>query len=337
MDLEILKVLIEKEYGISVLEVQKIKGIYKIRGTSGIYCLKRIKYDFPHFIFIKEAMSHLQKNGFNNIPTFIKTLSGGEYISLGEYGFGYLNPFLLVRESNYDNPIDVEMAVNVLADLHIKTRGFEVKDYMRPRVSWKIWPETFSTRRDEIIDFKNRIERKKFLTEFDEIYYGLIQYNLDLARRAIDNLEKTKYYELMDEEMKLKGFCHHDFAHHNVLINEEGNISIIDFDYCILDTHLHDLSSILIRVMKNGKWSLDTAKFILDNYNKTYGIRQDEIPVMAAFIQFPQEFWQVGIQYYWEEQRWGEEFFTRKLKKIEEDMYLREEFVREFSVLIYGG
>lgn len=337
MDLDLLKVLIEKEYGIIVLEVQKIKGIYKIRCTNGIYCLKRIKYDFPHFIFIKEAMNHLQANGFNNIPVFIKTLSGSDYISLGEYGFGYLNPFLLVRESNYDNPIDVEAAVNVLASLHIKTRGFEVKDYMRPRVAWKIWPETFNTRRDEIIDFKNRIERKKVLTEFDEIYYGLIQYNLDLARRTIDNLERTKYYELMDEEMKLKGFCHHDFAHHNVLINEDGNISIIDFDYCILDTHLHDLSSILIRVMKNGKWSLDTAKFILDNYNKTYGIRQEEIPVMAAFIQFPQEFWQVGIQYYWEEQPWGEEFFIRKLKKIEEDMYLREEFGNEFSSLIYGG
>lgn len=45
-------------------------------------------------------------------------------------------------------------------------------------------------------------------------------------------------------------FCHHDYANHNILIDSENQIYIIDFDYCMLDTKLHDLASILIRVMK---------------------------------------------------------------------------------------
>ena len=43
--------------------------------------------------------------------------------------------------------------------------------------------------------------------------------------------------------------------------------------------------------------------------------------------------WQVGIQYYWEKQNWGEEFFMTKLKKIIDDREEREEFVEEFEKL----
>ena len=47
----------------------------------------------------------------------------------------------------------------------------------------------------------------------------------------------------MDKEF-LKRFCHHDFAHHNLLIDKQGEINVIDFDYCILDSHIHDLASL---------------------------------------------------------------------------------------------
>ena len=85
----------------------------------------------------------------------------------------------------------------------------------------------------------------------------------ELARsnRSIYNLCKSEYISKMKEEIKHRGFCHHDYAHHNVLIEKSGGVNIIDFDYCILDTHLHDLSSLLIRRMKNGKWSSRKCTF----------------------------------------------------------------------------
>jgi hypothetical protein len=50
-------------------------------------------------------------------------------------------------------------------------------------------------------------------------------------------------------------------------------------------------------------------------------------------MEFPQDYWQVGIQYYWEEQPWGEEFFIKKLKKINEDSEEKQEFIEDFRVL----
>ncbi len=163
----------------------------------------------------------------------------------------------------------------------------------------------------------------------------MINEEIERAEKSMEHLKFTDYISKMKLEIKKNGFCHHDYAHHNVLVNKNGEVSIIDFDYCILDTHLHDLSSLLIRKMKNGKWDLSSAVYILDAYSSIYPVLKDDIVIMAAFMEFPQEFWQIGLQYYLENQPWEEENFLSKLKKIEVDRNERQEFIGEFSRLQY--
>lgn len=336
MSFEQVKEILEEKYAIEIKEVKKIRSIYKVESYDKIYCLKVIKYEYPHFLFILNAIKHLQKNGFEKIPKFIKNKENEEYI-LFNNNFAYLYSWIEARRSNYSNPIDVLLAASKLAELHKKSEGFEVTEKMKPRIGWKKWIEVFDTRCNEILDFKSRIECKEQKTEFDFLYLSVMEKVLDIGKSSIANLYNSNYFNKMDEEMKLNGFCHHDFAHHNILMEIGGTINIIDFDYCILDTHLHDLSSLLIRVMKNGKWDMDSGKFILDSYNSIKRVYPDDIPIMAAFIEFPQDYWQVGIQYYWEKQPWDEEFFISKLKKIIDDMEDRWEFVKNFSNLKYRG
>jgi CotS family spore coat protein len=135
----------------------------------------------------------------------------------------------------------------------------------------------------------------------------------------------------MKTQIKKKGFCHHDFANHNILIDSENNVNIIDFDYCILDTYLHDLSSLLIRKMKYGKWDNKNATEIIDTYNSINEVKSNSIEIIKAFMEFPQDYWQRGIQYYWEKKDWGEEFFLKKLEKYIEDRDQKQEFLNEFK------
>lgn len=134
----------------------------------------------------------------------------------------------------------------------------------------------------------------------------------------------------MKRQIKHGGFCHHDYANHNVLIDDKGEVNIIDFDYCMMDTYLHDLSSLIIRVLKNGKWKLDSANFIINVYSSINNVKEEDIPIMAGFMEFPQNYWQIGIQYYWEKQPWGEDFFIKKLCRMLKDGQGRLEFIREF-------
>jgi len=335
LDTQELRGLVEDKYSLCIVDIEKIKNVYRIETDDGMYCLKIINYDFKHFLFIIGAIKHLQNNSFQNIPQIIETKDKNDYIAV-DSKYAYLTPWLSARQCNYDNPVDIELCTSKLAQLHIRSLNFKVTPDMKPRIAWLKWIETFKTRRSEILDFKRRIDEKEFKTEFDMNYLGMMEEELLRSDRSICNLTKSEYIDKMKEEIKHRGFCHHDYAHHNILIEESGGISIIDFDYCILDTHLHDLSSLLIRRMKNGKWSLENALFIMDIYHATNEIYKSDIEVMAGFMEFPQEYWQTGIQYYWEKKNWGEEFFLKKLEKIEEDRVERQIFIDEFRKIKYG-
>lgn len=326
MNKENIKNTIESNYDIKVLQVEKVKNTFKINTNEGEYCVKMIHYQYPHFYFILSAIKHLQEKGFNKIPEILKTNNSSDYINIGD-DFAYLTKWIPSRVSNYDNPIELAMVSEKLAEMHECSKGFKVDRNMKPRIGWGNWIKVFNTRCDEILDFKKRISQKAYKSEFDCIYLDAIEKQLGIAEKAISELTNANYYEVMWKEIFKSGFCHHDYAHHNVLLDSDNNINLIDFDYCILDTHLHDLSSLIIRAMKYDKWDFDKADLIINSYKSKLEVTDNELQLMKGFIRFPQSFWQIGLQYYWEQQPWGEEFFVNKINKYLEDVEEREFFV----------
>lgn len=325
-DISKIKSFIEENYNLNVIGIDKVKNSYKIMTLTGTYCLKTIKYEFSHFYFILSAIKHLKKNGFTDIPDFILNNNKREFASLnGKYV--YLTEWIPSRVSNFDNPIELSLISIELAKLHKSSLGFNIDNKMKPRIGWFSWEKVFETRKNEILDFQNRIYQKANKSEFDLLYLDNINTELKRAEKSICGLHKNNYLGIMEKEVFKRGFCHHDYAHHNILVDSRGKFKIIDFDYCILDSHLHDVSSLLIRSMKNGKWSSKKADIIIYSYGKELEICTNELPIMREFIRFPQAFWQIGLQVYWEQQPWGEEFFINKLNRYLEDCEERDEFI----------
>lgn len=326
-----IKSYVEENYSLNVDNIEKVKNSYKITTKDNKYCLKMIKYEFPHFYFILSAIKHLQKNGFTNIPEFILNKRKKEYGFIdGKYV--YLTKWIPSRVSNYDNPLELAMVSSSLSRLHQCSKGFTLEKGMQPRIGWFSWLKVFKTRSKEILDFKNRINQKAYKSNFDLLYLDNIEEEVRRAEKSIASLQKNNYVRVMEKEVFKRGFCHHDYAHHNILIDCNKEINVIDFDYCILDSHLHDLSSLLIRSMKDGKWEKEKADLILKAYKENMDVSEEEIPIIREFIRFPQAFWQIGLQVYWEQQPWGEDFFINKLEKYLDDRELREKFIDSYFV-----
>lgn len=330
-DKEILKIkgYVEENYSLNVNNIEKVKNSYKIITKDERYCLKVIKYQFSHFYFIFSAMKHLQKHGFKNIPEFIRNKDKKEYGNFEEK-YVYLTKWIPARVSNYDNPLELAMVASELAKLHECSRDFTLKKEMQPRIGWFSWPYVFETRKNEILDFKKRINQKAYKSDFDLLYLDCVNEEVKRAEKSILGLQKNNYVKVMEKEVFKRTFCHHDYANHNILIDNNRNINIIDFDYCILDSHLHDLCSLLIRSMKDGKWEEEKSNLIVNAYKENMEVRQYEMPLIREFIRFPQTFWQIGLQVYWEQQPWGEEFFLNKLEKYLDDCETREKFINSY-------
>ena len=82
--------------------------------------------------------------------------------------------------------------------------------------------------------------------------------------------------------------------------------------------------------MKDGKWNNKTGDLIINNYREVLEVTDDELKIMKYFIMFPQSFWQIGLQYYWEQQPWNEEVFINKIFRYLEDVEYREIFLDEY-------
>ena len=93
---------------------------------------------------------------------------------------------------------------------------------------------------------------------------------------------RDSYWDVSRESEKKGQFCHHDMAEHNFLITTEENMKIIDFDFCIMDTRLHDVASLVIRNMKRGIWDIEKAYFILNEYSKYYPINDGDLKVIKS-------------------------------------------------------
>ncbi|MDY6013253.1 CotS family spore coat protein [Clostridium sp.] len=329
MNEKVIKDLIEKNYDLEVKSSTKIKNTYKISADEE-YCFKVVKYNFPHFYFILSAIVHLKNRGFSNVLDIIKDKKGNLYIELPDGSYAYLTKWIEARQADYNDINELKIVSENLSKLHLYSRDFTITPLMKPRIYWLSWINTFKTRRDEILDFAHRISQKAKKNEFDNIFLKNLNEEIKRANRSIDGLINSDYVSIMEDHLMKREFCHHDFANHNILIGKNNKINIIDFDYCILDSHLHDLCSLLIRSMKYNRWDIKKANIIFEGYSKNIEISKKEKQVIKFFMLFPQDFWQRGLQVYWEQQPWGEEFFVQKINKYLDDRKAKEEFLEDF-------
>lgn len=325
MDINIVKCL-EDNYLINVLDIKKIKGSYKVICKEGVYSFKIVDYDFKHFLFIISAINHLLERGYKNTPEVIKNKEGCNYI-ITEGRYGYLSKWIDSRNSNYDNLIELMDVSKEVARFHKSSEGFIANNKMKPRIYWFSWIKIFETRLYEILDFQKRINQKLYKSDFDKIYMEELINQLELGKLAISELKKNNYYEVMEKQVFKLGFCHNDLANHNVLIDSSGKVNLIDFDYCILDSNIHDLSSLIIRAMKDNKWDKEKLNQIINSYSQINKLESSQINLIKGFIRFPQSFWQIGLQYYWEQLPWNEDKFISRLQRYLKDVKYRNEFL----------
>jgi spore coat-associated protein S len=178
----------------------------------------------------------------------------------------------------------------------------------------------------------NDMGRKKSNKEsFDLNYMKAVKFYKDLGRKAIEVLNDSQYDELCDLTKDEKGFCHHDFTYHNIVIDDDNNVNVIDFDYCKREIRAYDISSFMIKVLKRSDWNIENAKLIFDSYNEVSPLRDEEYRVIFAFLLFPQRFWRLANRYYYNEVNWKLKTFNNKLEELisEQEKYIH--FIEQFK------
>ncbi|KUO73725.1 MAG: hypothetical protein APF77_15895 [Clostridia bacterium BRH_c25] len=324
--------LIEESYGFRIKDIRNIKNVSRIETDCGVKCLKKAHMSPSFFLFIYSAVNYLKEKGYEGVIPYSTAIDGSICIPDGKYVY-YVVDWVEAKECRFKREEELKKAIRAAAELHRASAGYVPPKGAKPRVFYNKWVEKCDKKSKELLEFGKAIEEKEYIDDFDEIFSRHLKYYLQQAKESAGMINESPYWEISGKSEKSGEFCHHDLANHNFLISDNGNIYLIDFDYCIMDTRLHDLSSLIIRNMRYGVWDIDKAYFILDEYNGIYPIDQKDLKVIKAFMTFPQDFWQVGLQYYVEKQPWTMEYFLMRLNRIVNDREIRDKFLKEFLKL----
>lgn len=331
------KVLSEYDLNIDLLEVYDFKvydlipvrKVFILITDKGDKILKKLDCDVKDIMFINDGVEYIRKNGFNRVFNFTKTKKNQVYIRSGKDLYCVMD-LINGRESEYSNPIDVMVASTGVAELHKASEGFKCPN--KKRDSYGNLINEFKRRVEEMELFKSLAMLSENKSGFDEIFLEEFNSCKKQMERSIDILETSAYYKLCSEEDK-KVLCHHDLAHHNVLIKED-KAYFVDFDYSIIDLKVHDLCNFINKVCKSTGYDIERTKSILDNYSEHNNLSKSELEVLYGMLVFPQDFYTISKNYYTKTKNWDYNMFLQKMIKKNDYKEDREEFIARFTEFV---
>ena len=323
---------IERQFNIKIESIKANKGVYYLNTNKGERCLKKINYGPQKLLFVCGAKEHLIKNGFDKVDRYFLNIDGYPYALVNEDLYT-LSMWLKGRECDFHKIDEVKIAAKTLAKLHIASKGYDPPENSKLKSDLGRWPGLMKKRLKALDKMKEMARKKNNKSDFDLLYIKSVEFYKELAKEASKVLMTSDYERLCEIAEKEKILCHHDFTYHNIIIDDNDEVNIIDFDYCKREIRAFDISNFMIKVLKRVDWDIQFAKEIIDSYNEVSPLEDSEYKVLLAYLQFPQRYWRLANRYYYNEVTWGANTFAKKIQGIidEQEKYLN--FLKEFKSL----
>ncbi len=330
LDKQELRAVVE-EYGAKLRKLTVIQdNVYKVVTDKGVWCLKRADFGESKARYLCAIQWYLAEKGFPKFARLVNTSSGKPYVKRGTNIY-LVNIWLDGEKCDFDNLYHLEAASRTLAEFHCFSRGFVAPSGAKAKVMWNRWPQTFAWRLRDLLEFKEQVFCKRWLTEFDRKFITNVDYFYQMGQQALRTFAFYDYPRVAAMSREMGFFTHRDVAARNFVVKGDGESYLIDFDYSRYDLRVNDLCRLIERSLKKQQWEIDRADLILEIYQEINPLTKAELPIMLGFFQFPQKFWRLSERYYRSKKNWPEKEFNDKLSKLIEQKSQKERFIWEFA------
>ena len=319
-----------ENYGIEIRSIIPYKDTYILNTSKGRKVLKKMAFSSERILFVHGAKEHLIKSDFGNIDRYLCTYSGEPYFVFNNSNY-ILTDFIEGHECSFDNDGDVQEAALLLASMHKASRGYIPDNRCKVQDDLGKLPGYFNKRLEDIKKLKKQAKRGK--SGFDHLFLEYVDYFYHIGEDAAIELGKSSYETLVIRTREEGLFCHHDYAHHNI-ISSDDKLSITNFDYCCFELKLYDMANFIRRKMRKSNWDIDKAIMIIENYCSIEHISKEEFMVMKSILQFPQKFWRVVNRYYNSRRSWSERSFVSKLNEVISEVEYHKKFLERYDRLM---
>ncbi|HEU4964877.1 MAG TPA: CotS family spore coat protein [Bacilli bacterium] len=303
---------LKKEYGLTVQSAKPVRAVIKIETDQGAFALKKVSHKPEKLQFMFEAQEHLWNNGFTEQARFFKTLDGRPFLEV-EDGLVFLNTWLEGVESNVKDPEQLKQIVRLQAKLHEASKGFVPTVDAAIKTRWAGWVERFEDELSDIVNTYDRFRGVEPTSEQEMAFLETVDPMREMAEHGVRLLKQSPYLDVLRRARKERGFVHGDFTYHNFIIGPDGEMRVIDFDYCAHELRVHDFARFMRKMLRRTDWDIETGNLILQTYHEINPIYEDELAVLKAVLYFPQRYWR-AVERGFITHRYSPEGSTKKMR-----------------------
>lgn len=320
-----------KVWGLTPTSFKNVRAVLKVETKEGTFACKYFKYDLNLFNFINQGLKHLRSNGLNNIMDILPTLDGKACYQDERGNIFFLMPWIHGRESNLNDTKELYLTSKFLAKFHLTSQGFNPKGLTTIPNSWGKWIDKYKTSLNSLQEVKKIILNKPENTPIDQIVINSWWDYYDLTELAIKTLEKSKYTQYVKNAKKSFSLCHCDFTYHNLLLNSQEEIYLIDFDFLRCDTRTLDIGKFLRKELPHFNYDFDICELILKGYNEIYPLEKDEYPIIMALILYPNKYLVNVLDLYLNKKERPTKVVLHRLRRILDERNSLNKFIEKFK------
>ncbi|SHJ58519.1 CotS family spore coat protein [Paramaledivibacter caminithermalis] len=305
------------------------KRYYIVKTDKGTFYLKRIDYNTSQILFIHNVKEYLVYRGFKNIDRYI--MAGKIPYVEHDKDIYTMTKWIKGRKYDINNSSELKKLAIALARFHNASKGYIPMKGIKCISNIGRLQEDYLEKCQDYIYIKSLVKMRTIKSKIDDLYLNNVNKLYDMGIEAVKMLQKNGYFELCNNAIKEKSLCHNNYNSNNIIIDKNGEVNILNFDNCKFELRCYDIANFIIDVMERLNWDFDKALNILKAYDYVGNLEEIEYKLMASFLQFPKDIWNIATKYYYEEYDFHKDKYYNKLKSKIEKLPYKVEFLNKYK------
>lgn len=282
---------IVRRFGLIPLRSDPIASFYRknaivrVRTESGTYAMKPFfrsnllrSGTIDQIKTTAERVQLLVDNGFNSMPKWLASNSGKLW-TLDQGRPFYLTTWINGR--NMENQEDFEKLGRVLASLHtISSRSLPINGHFYDHI--RLWQN-----HDRL--FRKRMTKANQTNKWTHRWYKRFgKFCNQFSDRSWTEFKSPEIVDLLGKEMIRPALIHSDITSQNVIIADDGQLFIIDWDRIKLGSIYVDVATALINTTCFNPVFIHS---LLKGYEELRPLDRTERKLISSLYRLPREAW----------------------------------------------
>ncbi len=288
------KVLSYYEMNVTQMEVITTKAdkgglIWKIETDKGPMSLKILHRRPTRSLFSLGAQEYLVVEKKAKVPPIIKTKTGENFVEMGGK-LWFVAEWIEPLEQVGKDLEGAKLLCSAIGDFHRLSKGYTPPKGSENASRLYRWPKTYK-KIVKKMDWFRDISKAYPEMQASSIILSVVDMFEEQAKKAVQLLENSSYYELAARGNKEWGLVHQDYGWSNGQQGADG-MWIIDLDGVAYDLPVRDLRKLISGTMDDlGTWDYTWAKEMIQAYHETNPIEDDLFDILMIDMSLPNLFY----------------------------------------------